>query len=58
MHLGSMERIGASWQAIGRWLEANGADPAGACRELYLEAPMGSNQDDWVTELQQPFVRH
>ena len=26
-------------------------------REIYLETPRG-NQDAWVTELQQPFVRH
>jgi DNA-binding transcriptional MerR regulator len=56
VHLGSMEGIGASWQAIGRWLEANGAEPSGACREVYLEAPM-DDEDAWVTELQQPFAR-
>ncbi len=56
VHLGSMETIGASWQAIGRWLEENGAEASAACREVYLEAPM-DNQDDWVTELQQPFAR-
>jgi DNA-binding transcriptional MerR regulator len=56
VHLGTMEHIGESWQAIGRWLEENGAEPSAACRELYLEAPMG-NQEDWVTEIQQPFTR-
>ena len=36
VHLGSMARIGASWQAIGRWLEENGAEPSGACRRSTL----------------------
>lgn len=56
VHLGSMERIGESWQAIGRWLEENDAEPSGACREVYLETP-ADDQDAWVTELQQPFSR-
>lgn len=56
VHLGSMATIAESWQAIGGWLGDNGAEPSGACRELYLETPMG-DQDSWVTELQQPFVR-
>ena len=34
----------------------NGAEPSGACRELYLETPM-DDRDSWVTELQQPFNR-
>jgi DNA-binding transcriptional MerR regulator len=56
VHLGSMATIGESWQAIGGWLGDNGAEPSGACREIYLETPM-DDQDRWVTELQQPFVR-
>ena len=56
VHLGSMATIGESWQAIGGWLGDNGAEPSAACREIYLETPMDS-QDGWVTELQQPFVR-
>jgi len=56
VHLGSMAGIGAAWQAVGRWLEDNGAEPSGACREVYLETPM-DDPDAWVTELQQPFAR-
>lgn len=56
VHLGSMATIGASWQAVGGWLDENGAEPAGPCREIYLETPM-DDPDAWVTELQQPFVR-
>lgn len=56
VHLGSMATIGESWQAFGAWLEEHGAEPSGASREVYLEAPMG-DEDAWVTELQLPFVR-
>lgn len=53
IHHGSMETIGASWQALHRYLEQEGLDPVGRCREVYLETPMDS-PGTWVTELQQP----
>ena len=56
VHLGSMARIGESWQAFGAWLDENGAEPSGLSREVYLETPPG-DEDAWVTELQMPFVR-
>jgi effector-binding domain-containing protein len=56
VHLGSMEGITDSWGAVFGWLGESGFTPSGPCREVYLEAPMG-DQDAWVTELQQPFVR-
>ena len=56
VHLGSMATIGESWQVIGGWPGDNGAEPSGACRELYLETPR-DDQNSWVTELQQPFTR-
>jgi DNA-binding transcriptional MerR regulator len=57
VHLGSMATIGGSWQAFGAWLEEHGAEPTGASREIYLEAPEG-DMDAWVTELQMPFSRN
>jgi len=56
VHLGSMAGIGDSWGAVFGWLGESGLIPSGPCREIYLESPMG-DQDSWVTELQQPFVR-
>ena len=53
VHLGPMNRIHESWQALHRWLVENGYDYAGACRELYVRAE-SEDQRDWVTELQQP----
>ena len=57
VHLGSMETIGDSWQALIRWLEAQGWTPAGPGREVYLRAWPPEDQSDWVTELQQPVRR-
>lgn len=56
VHLGPMSRIGESWQAMHRWLVENNYDYAGPCRELYVRAD-SEDQQDWVTELQQPVHR-
>lgn len=53
VHRGSMETIGATWQALAQQVEARGLQPLLPCREVYLETPQ-DNPDSWVTELQQP----
>ncbi len=53
VHLGPMNKISESWQAIHRWVAENGYEYAGPCRELYVRAE-SEDQQDWVTELQQP----
>ena len=53
VHLGPMGRVSESWQAMHRWLIQNNYDYAGPCRELYVRAE-SDDQEDWVTELQQP----
>ncbi len=55
VHLGPMRSISESWQAMHRWLIENGYEYDGPCRELYVRAE-SENQQDWVTELQQPVV--
>lgn len=57
VHLGSMHTVGDSWQALTRWLEAQGWSPAGPAREVYLRAGPPEDQPEWVTELQQPVRR-
>jgi DNA-binding transcriptional MerR regulator len=54
VHLGSMETIGDSWQALAQAVDAAGTAPSGPCRELYVRAEPALDQSDWVTELQQP----
>lgn len=56
IHLGSMDNIAASWQAIHEQIVARGYEPTGPCREFYVRAE-SENQEDWVTELQQPVMK-
>lgn len=56
IHLGSMDTIAESWQAIHTEVIARGLIHDGACRELYVRA-VSDDQADWVTELQQPVRR-
>ena len=56
VHLGEMARIGESWQALARWVTANGYRFDGPCREFYVRSE-SEDQRDWVTELQQPVAR-
>lgn len=56
LHLGSMATIADSWGAVFEWIASSGFEPAGPCREVYLESET-DDQESWVTELQQPFVR-
>ncbi|MGD8214010.1 MerR family transcriptional regulator [Aestuariimicrobium sp. Y1814] len=56
VHLGAMDTIGASWQAVHTEIIARGFEPTGPCRELYVQAG-SDDQADWVTELQQPVRR-
>ena len=54
VHLGSMDGIADSWQAVHAEIIARGRTPNGPCRELYVRAAPEHDQSDWVTELQQP----
>lgn len=56
IHLGSMDGISESWQAVHAAVFARGLTHAGPCRELYVRA-ISEDQSDWVTELQQPVSR-
>ena len=53
VHHGSMDDIGAAWQALETEVERRGLRGCGPGRELYLDTPM-DDPTAWVTELQQP----
>lgn len=55
-HFGGPAGIPDAWQAVFAWLDANGAIPSAPGREVYLSSDPG-DEDSWVTEVQQPFVR-
>ncbi|CAM5449230.1 MerR family transcriptional regulator [Streptomyces spiroverticillatus] len=54
VHRGPMAAILTPVQRLGQWIDANGHRSAGYPREINLECP--PDQDDWVTELQEPIV--
>lgn len=56
IHLGPVEGIAASWQAVHVEIAARGLSPAGPCREYYVRS-YPDDQSEWVTELQQPITR-
>ena len=53
VHLGTMDRIAESWQALHSWIIENDHEFAGPCREFYVRSD-SEDQADWVTEIQQP----
>jgi len=48
-----MDHVEASYQELGRWIEANGYRSNGFAREVYLDYDP-ENADNGVTELQIP----
>jgi DNA-binding transcriptional MerR regulator len=52
IHHGAMTGIGASVQALARWIEGGGWRVTGVHREVYLNSD--GPQEGWVTELQEP----
>jgi DNA-binding transcriptional MerR regulator len=55
VHRGSMDAVLPDWQALARWIDANGYRSTGFPRELYLE--VSDDPGQWVTELQEPITR-
>ncbi len=51
IHHGPLDEVGTSFEALARWIDANGYTSAGYVREVYLDCPAGA-PDKWVTELQ------
>jgi effector-binding domain-containing protein len=59
IHKGAFNRFGEAYDALLRWVEANGYRVAGECREVYLHTNQPVRQDDEgnVTEIQVPVKR-
>ncbi len=52
VHIGSYDTLTTTYQALGKWIEANGYRLAGASREIYLKA-QGVDSDP-IVEIQWP----
>lgn len=59
IHHGAYNRLSEAYDAILRWIEANGYRITGPTRELYLQNSMPVRQDDesYVTEIQAPVAK-
>lgn len=55
VHVGPYDRLGETYAAMERWMEANGCRPGGAPWEAYVTDP-GEHPDpkDWRTEIYWP----
>lgn len=54
VHHGSYNRLGDAYEAIARWVEANGYQITGESREVYLynQWPVSRDDESYVTEVQ------
>lgn len=59
IHKGAFNKFSQAYEAIGRWIEANGYTVVGPNREVYLEISQPVRQDDnsYVTEIQFPVAK-
>ncbi len=59
IHKGAYNKFSQAYEALGRWIEANGYTVVGPNREIYLECSQPVRQDDesYVTEIQFPVKR-
>jgi effector-binding domain-containing protein len=53
-HKGSYETIGQAYNALMQWVETNGYQPSGPCREVYFTDPAKTPPGEYVTEIQFP----
>ena len=54
IHKGRYPLIGQAWGHMGKYLVENGIRCSAPCRELYLNDPCNTPEDDLLTELQSP----
>ncbi len=56
IHYGPLDEVGTSFEALARWIDANGYTSTGLVREVYLDSPADA-PEQWVTELQVPVLK-
>lgn len=54
MHRGPFDKVGAAWDALSSWIDANGYRIAGPGVETYLSDPGTTRPDDLLTEVAFP----
>lgn len=54
IHKGPFDGLGGAFEAVMKWIEANGYHTSGACREVYLEFDPQGDPANYITEVQCP----
>ncbi|MFX4272394.1 hypothetical protein ACQBAR_13745 [Propionibacteriaceae bacterium Y1685] len=54
IHHGEPTQVNHTWQALQAQLDAEGHEPAGACRQVHFQPWNESDRSAWRIELQQP----
>jgi effector-binding domain-containing protein len=55
IHKGAYNAVGSAYTALGKWIETNGYQTTGPCREIYYTDPRsGTPVNEYVTEVQLP----
>ena len=58
IHKGAYNTIGTAYTALGKWIEANGYQISGPCREIYFTDPRsGTPPNEYITEVQFPVAK-
>jgi effector-binding domain-containing protein len=57
VHNGPFATLGQAYRAVVSWIENNGYQIVGPCREIYLRYERGGDQKNYVTEVQFPVAR-
>lgn len=51
LHVGPYDQLGAAYEALHQWMQANGHVPAGVAYEFYLNDPQGTPPAELQTQL-------
>lgn len=54
IHKGPYSEVGPAWEKLSKWIEKEGYQWAGAGREIYLNDPENTPEDELLTEIQIP----
>ena len=58
IHKGTYDSVGSAYTALGKWIETNGYQIIGPCREIYFTDPRsGTPPNEYVTEIQFPVTK-
>jgi effector-binding domain-containing protein len=51
LHVGPYDQVGAAYQALQKWMEANGHTPSGVAYEFYLNDPQSTPAAELQTQV-------